>query len=453
MIQTSIVYTVDEILKYYDKSWDEKEGALKDGTLIESIEFLPSMKELNPNINAKFEDHSPVWNMSFSTAKDTFRYIDRLKTKVYIIKVNNGVLENYILFAPKGSPKELQKFLKNVDPMLHIDKKKKDFIKNYKWKFMGCILQYQEDLLQDLTSHRYYKLMSLLNPEIFKHVQNGLYILSTRDLCLVHKRRMEPWVDVVGSERNDIGFIPKQFLPIFNSTGGENYFDIPIPTFDDIKFVMSTLKPEYKLSGLIQEEFRSLTTLWSAKKPIAVFRGSATGCGYSPENNVRLHLAKLSQDLNDKTLLDAGITRGDLAKEKFIFNRDTGVGFFKLKNYDLRIVERLDKKEQSSYKYVIEIEGNVSAHRVLTDMLFGSLLLMVDSEYTLWYSHLLKPYVHYIPIKKDLSNLLSVVAWCRNNDELCEIIAKNSLQFAKELLTLEVVTNTMSNTLMSIKLN
>jgi hypothetical protein len=164
-------------------------------------------------------------------------------------------------------------------------------------------------------------------------------------------------------------------------------------------------------------------------------------------------LAKLAQDFNDKSILDAGITRGDLVKEKFIFNRDTGVGFFKTKNYDIQVVGRLDKKQQSSYKYVIEVEGNVSAHRVLTDMLFGSLLLMVDSEYTLWYSHLLKPYVHYIPIKKDLSDLLSTIVWCKANDEVCEAIAKNSLEFAKDLLKLEVVTNSMSNTLMSIKLN
>jgi hypothetical protein len=310
---------------------------------------------------------------------------------------------------------------------------------------MGCILQYNDDLIQDLTKHTYYKFMTSINPEIYKQVKNGLYILSTRDLCLVHKRGMEPWVDVVGSERNDIGFIPKRFLPIFNTTGGENYFDIPIPNFDDVSYTKNLLR--YSEGP---EDFRDLSTLWSNKKPTAVFRGSATGCGYSPENNDRLRLSKLAQDLNDKSLLDAGIVRGDLSREKYIFNRDTGLGFLKMDRYNIKIVERLTKKEQSQYKYIIEAEGNVSAHRVLTDMLLGSVLLMIDSEYTLWYSHLLKPYVHYIPIKKDLSNLIEVIVWCRDHDELSETIAKNSLQFAKDLLKFEVLTNTMGNSMIKI---
>jgi hypothetical protein len=244
MIKTHTVYSVPEILRFYDIDWD-----IKNIKHEESKEFLPTIKELSPNINAKdFKEDkgekpfvfSP-WGMSYEIAKDTFDYIYRLKTKVYVVKINNGVLEDYILFAPRGSPKELEKFLNRTDPKLDISKNKKKFIKNYKWKFMGCVLQYNDDLIQDLTKHLYYKFMISLNPEIYKYVKNGLYILSTRDLCLVHKRRMEPWVDVVGKERNDIGFIPKRFLPIFNTTGGENYFDIPIPNFDDVSYTLSLI--------------------------------------------------------------------------------------------------------------------------------------------------------------------------------------------------------------------
>lgn len=444
MLKTHTVYTVPEILNFYDKLWDDQNLTNVENS--ELIEFLPTIKELSPNIYAKESlGLDPLWGMTYKIAKDTFNYIYRLKTKVYVVRINEGKLEDYILFSPKGSPKELEKFLKKTDPDLRIPNSKKKFIENYNWKFMGCILQYKEDLLQDLTKHAYYKFMSSLDPDIYKYVKNGLYVLSTRDLCLVHKRGMEPWVDVVGEERNDIGFIPKRFLPIFNTTGGENYFDIPIPNFDDVAYTRSLSRdPEGP------EDFRDLTTLWDSKKPTAVFRGSATGCGYSPENNDRLRLAKLAQDLNDKTVLDAGITRGDPVREKYIFNRDTGLGFLKIGRYNLSVAERLTKKQQSNYKYIIETEGNVSAHRVLTDMLMGSVLLMIDSEYTLWYSHLLKPYIHYIPIKKDLSNLIETITWCRTHDDLCQAIAEKSLQFAKDLLKLEVLGNTMGNSMIAL---
>jgi hypothetical protein len=75
---------------------------------------------------------------------------------------------------------------------------------------------------------------------------------------------------------------------------------------------------------------------------------------------------------------------------------------------------------------------------------------MVDSEYTLWYSHLLVPYVHYIPIKKDLSDLIEKITWCRNHDDLCEKMAMNSYNFAIDLLKFEVITNTMGNLMIQV---
>jgi hypothetical protein len=57
---------------------------------------------------------------------------------------------------------------------------------------------------------------------------------------------------------------------------------------------------------------------------------------------------------------------------------------------------------------ILEIEGNVAAHRIASDMLLGSVPLIVDTEYTLWFQHLLKEYVHYIPVKKDLSDLIDI---------------------------------------------
>ena len=38
-------------------------------------------------------------------------------------------------------------------------------------------------------------------------------------------------------------------------------------------------------------------------------------------------------------------------------------------------------EEQSKYKYIIHIDGNVNAYRLLNSMLTGSLILRVKSEY------------------------------------------------------------------------
>ncbi len=31
----------------------------------------------------------------------------------------------------------------------------------------------------------------------------------------------------------------------------------------------------------------------------------------------------------------------------------------------------------------------------------------------MWFSHLLKPYIHYVPVKSDLSDLIEKIQWCR----------------------------------------
>ena len=40
-------------------------------------------------------------------------------------------------------------------------------------------------------------------------------------------------------------------------------------------------------------------------------------------------------------------------------------------------------------------------------------------ENTIINTSYLKPYVHYVPIKEDFSNLNDVIIWCLNNDDKC----------------------------------
>ena len=83
-----------------------------------------------------------------------------------------------------------------------------------------------------------------------------------------------------------------------------------------------------------------------------------------------------------------------------------------------------DKKEKFKelchdldYKYIISIDGETS------EFLRGPLILMstsvpliVESEWTPLYMKSWIPWVHYVPIKKDLSNLLTIITWLNEND-------------------------------------
>ena len=48
-----------------------------------------------------------------------------------------------------------------------------------------------------------------------------------------------------------------------------------------------------------------------------------------------------------------------------------------------------------------------------------------------WFSSFIKPYIHYIPVEYDLSNLIHQIEYVRSNDDVAENISKNAVEFSK----------------------
>ncbi|MGI4776046.1 MAG: glycosyl transferase family 90, partial [Janthinobacterium lividum] len=49
----------------------------------------------------------------------------------------------------------------------------------------------------------------------------------------------------------------------------------------------------------------------------------------------------------------------------------------------------------------------------------------------------MKPYVHYIPLKKDLSDIFEKLSWLKDNDTKAMEISRNATRFVQENLMLE----------------
>ena len=69
------------------------------------------------------------------------------------------------------------------------------------------------------------------------------------------------------------------------------------------------------------------------------------------------------------------------------------------------------------HKYQISIDGTVAAYRFPYLLAGDSLVLKQDSPYYEHFYKQLEPYEHYIPFKRDLSDLLEVIQWAKENDE------------------------------------
>jgi hypothetical protein len=161
---------------------------------------------------------------------------------------------------------------------------------------------------------------------------------------------------------------------------------------------------------------------------------------------MRIKVAKIKS-----SLLDAKLTNKDgnnVNSKSIKFDPKYGIGSM---NTNIGLSGGfLTMADQSKYKYIIHIDGNVNAYRLLATMLTGSLILRVTSQYTSWVDHMIQNKVHYIPVKADLSDLLDVIRWCKTNDDKCQEIARNGMEFAKSILSKKYIQSYLQNALWSL---
>ena len=87
------------------------------------------------------------------------------------------------------------------------------------------------------------------------------------------------------------------------------------------------------------------------------------------------------------------------------------------------------------YKYIVVMDGNTApTARSLVLMYSGSAMFRQESlYYEFWYSSLI-PYVHYVPISFDGTDIAQKVEWARQHDKALSAIASNAQSFAKSHL-------------------
>lgn len=95
----------------------------------------------------------------------------------------------------------------------------------------------------------------------------------------------------------------------------------------------------------------------------------------------------------------------------------------------------LDKKSWDDVlrnKYVVTISGNAYAGLLKPALLSNSCVLRQDSMAREWYEDKMTAWVHYVPIKYDLSDLFEKISWAKEHDVECEKIASQGRSFALE---------------------
>ncbi len=148
---------------------------------------------------------------------------------------------------------------------------------------------------------------------------------------------------------------------------------------------------------------------WHMKRSFAVWRGTLT-------KNIRLKLCEISKAHPD--YLDAKINgvEDPILKDKLQTQGLLG--------------NRVSWEEFLDCKYLPIMDGVMCASPALQwRLLSNSLTLKQESDEIQWFYRALQPYIHYLPIKNDLSDTIEKLQWAQAHDDLCKQIADNSTDF------------------------
>ena len=356
---------------------------------------------------------------------DTFRYIfKKFKKGTFVI-----IKDNKVRFVPFDNHNFINDYdehmsTDNIDELVKkVSTNDKQQVKPFiQWYSKNGIFRYENNKREiDKTTIIIQNMFETLC--YTRVVKDCYFFINRRDFPWLRKDRTEAFDNIY--ECKQIEKCYQTFCPILSMTSNDQFDDICIPTWDDWTRVQS--EDELYFSGCIKFNDSQPDLPFDERIPIAIFRGSITGIGYNIKTNPRLFISSI-QDEN----IDAGITKINNRIRKIKGIHDPKI---------IECVKNINQKpytsfhEQKKYKYIINISGWVSAFRLSIELNSGSVVLLQDQEYKLWFTDKLIPWTHYVPVKRDLSDVSEKVQWCIDNNEKCKEIVYNSKKFYKDHLT------------------
>ena len=171
---------------------------------------------------------------------------------------------------------------------------------------------------------------------------------------------------------------------------------------------------------------------WSQKLNAAVFRGGLTGMSRSSVrkngNSItdKCHMiprCSLVLKTANSTKINAKLTGRTHFMDRQGIN---GIPIFG---------ESMSQTELLEYKAIIMLEGNDIASGLKWTLYSNSVVIMQHPRMTSWLmEELLEPWVHYIPLKDDLSDVEEKMQWVLDHDQRAEQIARRGSLWVQDLL-------------------
>ncbi|XP_014361610.2 protein O-glucosyltransferase 2 [Papilio machaon] len=197
-------------------------------------------------------------------------------------------------------------------------------------------------------------------------------------------------------------------LPMFSWCGSVDTMDIVMPTYDITESALENMGrvtlDTLSVQGNVEKK-------WEDRKPMVFWRGRDSRA----ERLKLIDIARANPELFNASLTNFFFYR---EKEAQYGPKQPHVSFFKF--FD--------------YKYQLNIDGTVAAYRFPYLLSGGGMVLKQESPYYEHFYSQLREWEHYVPVARDLSDLVEKIHWAIKNDDKAHNIANNGRKFAQENL-------------------
>lgn len=158
---------------------------------------------------------------------------------------------------------------------------------------------------------------------------------------------------------------------------------------------------------------------WKQKKNAVVWRGVTTGSRTRPGNRFEL----MNRWYNaDPTKIDVGFIA-------VVQNAKVSESTLK---------RSMPAAEMCSYKYILSVEGNDKDSGLNWKLTTKSVVFMPRPRVVSWLmKSTLEPFVHYVPIEDDFSDLQEKLEWCQAHESECLQIVKNANEYMRKFYDTE----------------
>ena len=189
----------------------------------------------------------------------------------------------------------------------------------------------------------------------------------------------------------------------------------PVQLSPDCMSILFKLHSDRHFDFVVDMDLSNFRT----KKPVVVWRGADTGHGFDSMTPPKGTRAYLLQHVSHP-FLDVGLAQ-----------QEQGIHPY----YRRFLRDPMSREQMMRCKYLLSIEGNDVASNLKWALASSSVVMMCRPTVVSWFmeDHLI-PWVHYIPLRNDFSDIEKRYLWAEAHPEECITIIKNAHRFVSMFL-------------------